>query len=63
MIILLVYLLIFCVVFWAARSLMAAFGIGEPLSTVVIVVLVIIGVILLIQALGGGSGLSLPSLR
>ncbi len=52
---LLVALLIFCVVVWAARALMAAFGIGDPIATVVYVVLVIIGLLWVLGALGGGS--------
>lgn len=39
---LLFVLLVCCVVIWAARALMAAFGIGDPIATVVYVVLVVI---------------------
>lgn len=39
---LLVGLVIICLVFWAARALMAAFGIGEPIATVVNVLLVVL---------------------
>lgn len=38
---LLVGLIVIGLVFWAARALMAAFGIGDPITTVVYVILVI----------------------
>lgn len=53
---LLIVVLIFCVVVWAARALMAAFGIGDPIATVVYVILVIIALIFLVNALGYGGG-------
>ncbi len=49
---LLIVLLIFCVLVWAARALMGAFGIGEPISTVIYVLIVLIAVFWLIQELG-----------
>lgn len=49
----LITLLIFCVVVWAVRALMAAFGIGEPIATVVYVILVLIFLLYLLNALGG----------
>jgi len=55
---LLVILLIFCVVIWAARALMAAFGIGDPIATVVYVILVLILLVWLLQFVG-----VVPSLR
>jgi hypothetical protein len=61
---LLIVLLIFCVVIWAARALMAAFGIGDPIATVVYVILVLIMLLWIVQSLGllaGGS--ALPGLR
>ncbi len=57
---LLVVLLVFCVVIWAARALMAAFGIGEPISTVVFVIIVLLVVLYVVQALGYVGG---PHLR
>jgi hypothetical protein len=59
---LLIWLLIACVVFWAANKLMAAFGVGDPIRSVVLVVLVLIVVIALLQALGGVSLGSWPRL-
>src|SRR6185295_7934084 len=38
---LLLALIVVCVVIWAARALMAAFGIGDPIATVVYVILVL----------------------
>jgi hypothetical protein len=49
---LLVVLLVFCLIIWAARSLLAAFSIGNPIATVVQVVIVLIFVLWLIEALG-----------
>ena len=51
-------LLLVCV--WAVRTLMAAFGIGEPITTVVYVLLVVIVIVWLLQNL---SGVHLPALR
>jgi len=48
----LVILMVFCVVIWAARSLMAAFGIGDPIATVVYVILVLILLVWFLQMLG-----------
>ena len=56
---LLVLLLVACVVIWAARSLMSAFGIGDPIATVIYVVLVLVFLVLLAQGLGVG----IPGLR
>ncbi len=53
----LVALLVFCLLVWAAKALMAAFGLGDPLRTVVMVVIVIIGVLFILQFLGLGGGL------
>jgi hypothetical protein len=50
---LLVGLIILCLVFWCIRTLLAAFGVGEPISTVVMVVFVIIVVLWLLQFIGG----------
>lgn len=49
---LLIVLLVFLVVIWAARSLLAAFGVGNPIATVVYVVLVLIMVLWVVQQLG-----------
>jgi uncharacterized membrane protein YwzB len=46
---LLVVLLVFCLIYWAATRIMAAFGVGEPVHTVVIVVLVLIAVVYLLR--------------
>ena len=56
---LLVVLLIACVVLWAAQRLMAAFGIGDPIATVVYVLLVLIILVYLLNAFGVG----VPHLR
>ncbi len=52
---LLLALLIFCIVLWAARALMAAFGIGDPIATVIYVILVLFFLLWLWQGLGGGG--------
>jgi uncharacterized membrane protein YwzB len=46
---LLLMLLVLCVVFWAARAIMAACGIGDPIATIVYVVLVLIVLVAIIQ--------------
>jgi len=56
----LIVLLIFCIVIWAARSLMAAFGVGDPIATVVYVLIVLVMLIWLLQQLGVVGG---PVLR
>lgn len=57
---LLVALLVFCLLVWAARSLMAAFGIGDPIATIVQVIIVVFFVLFLLQSMGYIGG---PSLR
>jgi uncharacterized membrane protein YwzB len=54
---LLVALLIFGVVFWALRALLAAFSIGDPIATVVYVLLVLAFVVFVLGLLGYGPGL------
>ncbi len=51
---LLVWLLIFCIVLWAARALMAAFGVGDPIATVIYVLLVVCFLIWLLGVVGAG---------
>lgn len=53
---LLVGLIIILAVFWAARALMAAFGVGEPVATVIYVVLVILAIYAVLSALGVVNG-------
>lgn len=55
----LIALLILGLVYWAATRLLAAFGVGEPVHTIVIVVLVSVFVLYLLGALGYGPGLRL----
>jgi hypothetical protein len=57
---LLVSLVVICLVIWAVRALLAAFGIGNPIATVVHVILVILIVIWLLNAFGLVGG---PLLR
>ncbi len=49
---LLILLLVFCVIIWAARALLSAFSIGEPIATVVWVVIVLICVFALVNEAG-----------
>lgn len=48
----LVALIIIGVVFWAARKLIAAFSIPEPIATVIMVVLVIVCLFWIVGELG-----------
>lgn len=50
----LVALVILCLVYWAATKLMDAFGIGDPIRTVVIVALVILGILWLVSQIAPG---------
>jgi len=52
-------ILVLCVVVWAAKALMGAFGVGDPIRTVVIVALVILCLILFLQMLGVDSPINL----
>ncbi len=55
---LLLALLVVCVILWAARALMAAFGVGDPMATVVYVVLVLVCLLYVLGQFGLG-----PSMR
>lgn len=54
---LLIAILIICVVIWAVRSLLAAFSVGEPLSTVVLVVVVLVCLFYFFGQLGVGDNI------
>jgi hypothetical protein len=56
---LLVGLLVICLIYWAATRIMAAFGVGEPIHTVVVVVLVLLAIWWLLGVLGIAPGLRL----
>ena len=49
---LLLTLIVIGLIFWAVRALMGAFGIGDPIATVVYVILVVFVVLWLVQTLG-----------
>jgi hypothetical protein len=54
----LVTLLLIALVWWAVNAILGAFGVGEPIATVVRVVFVIVVVLWLLSAvLGVGPGL------
>jgi len=54
---LLILLVVFCVVVWAVRALLAAFAVPEPIATVVWVLVVLICVFTLVDQAGiVGSG-------
>jgi len=57
---LLLWLIVLCVIIWAARALMAAFNLPQPIQTVIFVLIVLFVVLWLVQMMGGiGS----PTLR
>ena len=56
---LLILLIVIGVVFWAARKIMGAFGIGDPINTVVLVLLVIVCLIAVLNFFGYGGPLQL----
>ena len=57
-----VALIIMGVLFWAVNKLSAAFGIPDPIRTVVIVLLVLVCLVVIVSMVFGGGG-ELPSLR
>lgn len=54
----LIVLILACVVLWAVRAILAAFSVGDPIRTVVWVVLVVLIVFWIVSQLGG-PGLNL----
>lgn len=52
---LLIGLLILAVVIWATRALVAAFGLPEPISTVIFVIVVVIAVLWFIGQIQPGA--------
>ena len=60
---LLVTLIIVILLFWAVRALLSAFGIGDPIATVVYVIMVVIVIIWLLGALTGSPHLGNIHLR
>ena len=56
---LLLLLVVGCFVYWAATKIMAAFGIGEPVHTIVIIVLVGLFLLALAGLFGYGPGVKL----
>lgn len=57
---LLVALIIIFALFWAVRALMTAFGVGDPIATVIYVVLGLLVIYFVLSALGVVGG---PKLR
>lgn len=55
-----VVLIIMGVLFWAVNKLSAAFGIPDPIKTVIIVILVIVCLVFIVSLLLGGG---MPELR
>lgn len=49
---LLVALIVICLLFWAVNAVLRAFGVGDPIATLVKVVFVVIVVLWLLGALG-----------
>lgn len=55
---LLIVLIVFCVIVWAARALLTAFAVPEPISTVVWVLIVLLAVFAVVDQfglIGGGA--------
>lgn len=57
---LLVALIVVCLLVWACRSILAAFSIGDPIATVVQVILVLLVIFWLLSQFGVVGG---PALR
>ena len=60
---LLVGLIIIALLFWAVRALLAAFGIGDPIATVVYVLLVVLVVMWLLGLVSGSPILHFGTVR
>jgi hypothetical protein len=56
---LLVFVIVACLAYWAVMRLLGAFGIGDPIATVVQVILVIMLLVALLGQLGYGPGVGL----
>jgi hypothetical protein len=56
---LLLALLVLCVVVWAAQNLMRAFNVGDPIRTVILVVLVVVALVWFLSVLGVNTPLRL----
>jgi hypothetical protein len=56
---LLVALILICLVIWGARTILTAFGVGEPLHSVIWVLVVIVAVLIVL----GYVGAPIPRLR
>jgi uncharacterized membrane protein YwzB len=50
----LVALVVLCLLWWAVTSLLAGFGVGDPIATVVKVFFVIVAILWLLSAFGLG---------
>jgi hypothetical protein len=51
---LLIFLIVACVLVWGARAIMAATGIGDPIATIVYVLLVVILLLAFLGQVGYG---------
>lgn len=60
---LLVALVIICLLYWAVMKILAAFGIGDPIATLVKVVFVILVILWLLSTFGFIGGLGTIRLR
>ena len=55
---LLAIVIVICLAFWAITKLMAAFGVGDPIATVVKVIFVVLVILWLRSAFGLAPGLN-----
>jgi uncharacterized membrane protein YwzB len=60
---LIVALLIVCLCWWAVTALLGAFGVGDPIATVVKVIFVVIVILYLLSAFGLGPNVGTLRLR
>ena len=56
---LLVFLIVACVFVWAARKIMSAFSIGDPIATVVYVILVLLLLGAFLNLVGYGPNMNI----
>lgn len=60
---LVVLLIVGCVLYWAVNAILGAFGVGDPIATVVRVILVIVLIFAFLDALGVANLGLVPRLR
>jgi hypothetical protein len=56
---LVIFLIVACVIIWSAQKILAAFGIGDPIATVIYVLLVLLMLFAILGQFGFGPDVGL----